>query len=216
MNLRWKIAQYFEIRWWKRYLYKKPVEEYLDWKRQYWWQFMEKVGVEIPKESRVLDAGCGPAGIYMILNDYKVVGLDPLLEEYARNLVHFDPAQYPWVSFVDTPLEAYEPKEPFDVICCLNAINHVDNLEKSLQVLSQSLKPGGLFIISTDAHNYLLLKHIFKLLPGDILHPHQYNLKEYQTIIAETGLAVERTIRLKKGKIFSYEVILGRQNAKTP
>ena len=44
-------------------------------------------------------------------------------------------------------------------------------------------KSGGKLIVSIDAHNYQLFKHVFRLITGDILHPHQYDLKEYKKML---------------------------------
>jgi 2-polyprenyl-6-hydroxyphenyl methylase/3-demethylubiquinone-9 3-methyltransferase len=45
LSLKWKIAQFFEIRWWRNYLSEKSKDEYLAWKRNYWQQFLKRAGV---------------------------------------------------------------------------------------------------------------------------------------------------------------------------
>ncbi|TAG67413.1 MAG: gfo/Idh/MocA family oxidoreductase [Runella slithyformis] len=42
MNLRWRVAQFFEIRWWRSYLRTKDKTRYYDWKRAYWRDFLQK------------------------------------------------------------------------------------------------------------------------------------------------------------------------------
>jgi hypothetical protein len=46
MLLRWKIAQWFELQWWKRYLSGKSKEEYIAWKTNYWLQLMRTLELE--------------------------------------------------------------------------------------------------------------------------------------------------------------------------
>ena len=35
-TMKWKLAQFLELIWWKRYLRKKKVSEYVVWKKEYW------------------------------------------------------------------------------------------------------------------------------------------------------------------------------------
>ncbi|MEO1626041.1 MAG: class I SAM-dependent methyltransferase, partial [Bacteroidota bacterium] len=153
-NIRWKVAQAAEIRWWQRYLRKRPKADYLRWKRQYWQDMLQKSGLSLAPQSTVLDAGCGPAGIFTILQQQKVDAVDPLLKEYEQKLVHFDPADYPWTRFHPLALENYQTDKTYDVIFCLNAINHVADLNACLDQLVQWLAPGGQLFLSIDAHNH--------------------------------------------------------------
>ena len=79
MKFRWKIAQFFEAWWWRNYLRGKSIPDYLEWKRQYWWAFLEKIELNVGPEANILDAGCGPAGIFILFPENKVTAVDPLL-----------------------------------------------------------------------------------------------------------------------------------------
>ena len=85
-KLRWKIAQSAEIRWWQRYLKRKPAADYLQWKSAYWKTFLHQIGLKVKASENVLDAGCGPAGVFMVLKDQKVDAVDPLLDQYDKKL----------------------------------------------------------------------------------------------------------------------------------
>lgn len=211
MNFRWNIAQAAEIRWWQRYLKNKEPETYLEWKRQYWTDFLVKAGVEVRPEYSALDMGCGPAGIFTILNCNKVVAVDPLLDRYAQELEHFNAKDYPNVNFHNQPLEDFVPTEKFDQVFCLNAINHVADLSLSFDQLVAAVKPGGQLLVSIDAHNYNMLKHIFRLLPGDILHPHQYDLNEYRDMLTDRNCKIEREVLVKPEGIFNYYLLVARR-----
>ena len=104
-----------ERRWWQRYLARRDPAAYLRDKRAYWHRTLAELNLRPPPAgTRVLDAGCGPAGIFTILPDQQVTALDPLLPAYARDLPHFDPADYPNVTFVTGTLEDPPPLgEPF-------------------------------------------------------------------------------------------------------
>jgi hypothetical protein len=58
--------------------------------------------------------------------------------------------------------------------------------------------------LSSDVHRYRLLKPIFRLLPGDILHPQQHSLKDYQKIIHLYKPESYREILIKRSAIFDY------------
>lgn len=208
MAWRWNIAQAAEWRWWKRYLKNKSPEEYLHWKRQYWRTLLQELDLDIPSKARCLDAGCGPAGIFMVLEQQSVAAVDPLLDRYEAELDHFVPDNYPWVRFVNEPLETFEPLQPFDYAFCLNAINHVQDLDRCWAALKEAVKPGGTLVVSIDAHNHRFFKHIFRLIPGDVLHPHQYDLEEYQQMGLADGWQLQRVHLKDQQFFFNYYVLV--------
>ena len=203
--VKWRLAQWLEYKWWQYYLKKKNVTKYLEYKSSYWNKILDAINafVILKEDQKILDAGCGPAGIFMVLKKNHVVAVDPLLHKY-KNLPHFDEVNYPWVKFLNQPIENLEQNEFFDVIFCLNAINHVKDIERCYDRLVAALKPGGLIVVSTDCHRNDAVKKIFQLLPGDMLHPIQLNLKEYDEYLTKRGLEVLSNIRLKREMIFDY------------
>ena len=207
-NLRWKIAQAAEIRWWQRYLNKRPKAAYLNWKRDYWKKLLQDIEVIPSGTERMLDAGCGPAGIFTVLEGSRVDAIDPLLDDYQSKLEHFDPKDYPGVSFHNSPLESFQTDVDYDIVFCLNAINHVSDLENCFENLARYTTNGGTLVISIDAHNFWGFKRLFRLLPGDILHPHQYDLKEYKDMLCKHGFSIRTTHQYQKGFFFDYYVIV--------
>lgn len=207
MKWKWKLAQAAEIRWWRHYLANKTPEQYLRAKADYWQRVIRQMGISLPAGARVLDAGCGPAGIFMVLREQQVSALDPLLDRYAATLPHFAPEQYPWVQFITGKLETFRTDRPYDQIFCLNAINHVSDIGQALQRLVDSLAEDGTLWLSTDAHRYSWLCGIFQWLPGDILHPQQYTLDQYRQLLEAAGLEVKTSLRLKPGHIFEYHLL---------
>ncbi|RZK43541.1 MAG: class I SAM-dependent methyltransferase [Pedobacter sp.] len=213
-STRWRIAQYFEIRWWKSYLKDKDINSYLTRKLAYWNGFLKKIEEHASpsKDFKILDAGCGPAGIFIALQDNDVTAIDPLLEKYNENLNHFSFEQYPLTKFQTIALEVFEGNEAFDLVYCLNAINHVSDLKQAFYQLYKSTKQGGTLVVSIDAHNVTFLKHIFRLQPGDILHPHQYDLNEYQQMLIQLNCTILQTVLIKKEFLFNHYVIVARKN----
>jgi 2-polyprenyl-6-hydroxyphenyl methylase/3-demethylubiquinone-9 3-methyltransferase len=162
------------------------------------------------ENKRILDAGCGPAGINIVLENNMVDAFDPLIEQY-KDLPHFNPKLYPYVQFQQSTLEDFSAKVQYDLIFCLNAINHVSDIQKSYTVLSQSIKVGGTMVISIDAHNHPFFKQLFRLIPGDALHPHQFDLEEYKQFVENEGLEIIANYNIEKGFFFDYWAMVVRK-----
>lgn len=212
MNLRWRVAQSAEIKWWQSYLNKKPVADYLTWKKSYWFDLLQKIDVSeaaVRSETcKTLDAGCGPAGIFMAFPECAITALDPLLDDYEAKLPHFKRSFYPNTHFLAQPLETLDAAAQFDLVFCLNAINHVADLSVAFDKLVAATQKGGKLIVSIDTHNYAFLKHIFRAFPGDILHPHQFDLQEYTAMLTARSCRIDKTLLIKKEFIFDYYVLV--------
>ena len=214
-DLRWKIAQWFENKWWKHYLRKKDTKKYLEWKNKYWQDFLHKISFKIDPNSNVLDIGCGPAGIYILSNKDKTnnwTALDPLILEY-ENLTIFNQSSYSKVNFITNSFENYNTDNKFDIIFCINAINHFKNIDNNLSKLNRLLSSNSKLILSIDTHNFKFLKWIFYAAPFDILHPHQYTEIEYEQKFKKRGFSIINKQLIKKEFIFSYYSYILKSNA---
>jgi len=208
--MKWSIAQWCEKQWWKLYLRNKLIEEYLVWKKKYWHNFLTKHTSFYAENNakNVLDAGCGPAGVFIELSNVRAVtAIDPLLNYYSNSIKHFNPELYPNVQFINTSIENYVAETAHDIVFCLNAINHVEDLSKSIRTLYNSMQLNATLYISVDAHNYNVLKKIFQMFPGDVLHPHQFSLEEYANLLKENNFYIKNISNIHKELIFSYYLI---------
>lgn len=215
-TLRWRTAQFFESLWWRNYLAKKDVNEYLKYKIIYWNKVLDSISskVELKPNDYILDAGCGPAGIFIALKDHKVMAFDPLLEKYHETLPHFKFEMYPTVKFKTETLESFKNEDQFDVVFCMNAINHVSELDKAFLTLYQCTKPGGKIVVSIDAHNRQFFKHLFRLQPADILHPHQHDLEDYKGMLTKLNCDIILTSLVKKEFLFNHYILVAEKGVK--
>jgi 2-polyprenyl-6-hydroxyphenyl methylase/3-demethylubiquinone-9 3-methyltransferase len=60
----------------------------------------------------------------------------------------------------------------------------------------------------------MLLKKIFQLLPGDLLHPVQLDIDEYNQKLLERNAVLLKCIEYKKGNIFNYYISVARKGVK--
>lgn len=216
ISLKWRIAQKLELLWWKQYLGRKNRSVYFDWKTQYWQRFLKdcQFSQQVAVHS-ILDAGCGPAGIFTTLSEYQVTAIDPLLEKYDKNLDDFRRDDYPWVAFYAKPIEAFTTTQTFDAIFCVNAINHVNCLSASIAKLKTLLAKNGTLYLTTDVHNNIMLKKLFRAIPGDALHPHQHSARDYEHLIKKCGLKIISNKCLKAGNIFNYQLFILQHDTTT-
>lgn len=214
--IRWRIAQHVEQYWWRRYLHGKDWPTYHQWKCGYWNNLLQNATNMAPELATlladatlpVLDAGCGPAGIYMVLDKHPVTAIDPLIEMYTYWLDHFDASVFPWVDFRNIPLEQFKAREPFKLVFCLNALNHVADIHLATERLVAATANNGLIVMTLDAHNYKAMQKLFKAVPGDILHPHQYTLNGYIQLFNSFGLQLQGNHTLQKGRLFGHELLM--------
>jgi len=96
---------------------------------------------------RVLDIGCGPRGSLEWADmTAQRVGLDPLVPKYLKLGASKHKMQYVEARSEDIPF----PHGYFDIVTCLNALDHVDNLIRTIREIKRVTKPGGFFLLSVE------------------------------------------------------------------
>ncbi len=211
MQWKWQLAQSLEKRWWKQYLGGKNPEEYLHWKRAYWEGVWQMTGWEQPRDLQVVDAGCGPAGIFIWLQACEVFAFDPLLDAYQAFAPTLQAEEFPWVRFRQTSLEEMGPGDglEFDLVCCTNALNHVRSLEKATENLVRMGRKRSRFLLTLDVHRTRLGKWMLQSIPLDVLHPQQGRLEDYLSLLESRKLESLRVEVIRPGKGFDHALITG-------
>lgn len=210
-NRKWRLAQRLEGLWWQRYLAGKHPQDYLKDKRRYWNALMQRLDWDPQVEARSVEFGCGPAGIFLNLEQQHCTAIDPLIHYYQASIDWFRPAAYPWVRFVNSPMELYQPDGVFDECYCLNAINHVADWRAALQVLTRATRPGGRLLLGVDVHRWELLCRLFRLVPADVLHPQQHRRTDYCRALEELGWQIEQSATWKRGYVFDFWIVRARR-----
>jgi 2-polyprenyl-6-hydroxyphenyl methylase/3-demethylubiquinone-9 3-methyltransferase len=125
------------------------------------WDGAERVYSEVfrslatrsPAGTRILDAGCGNGYLSFLLAErgFQSEGADP-----SETGIEIARRTYSGIPFhcmdLTKPTEALRP---FDVVTCIEVIEHVYSPRSLLETIFRSLKPGGTLILTTPYHGYV-------------------------------------------------------------
>ena len=95
----------------------------------------------------ILDIGCGPRGSLEWADmTSQRVGLDPLVPRYLKLGADRHKMEYAASGSENIPF----PNAHFDIVACLNALDHVDNFDATIAEIKRVTKPGGWFLLSVE------------------------------------------------------------------
>lgn len=107
---------------------------------------------------KILDAGCG-FGQYerFLLSEFRsarVLAVD-LKESYLEDCKHYFDREIREgrIRFEKADLLAFETDEKYDLILCIDVLEHIEQDEQVLLRLSRSLKPGGRLLMHSPSHH---------------------------------------------------------------
>ncbi len=101
------------------------------------------------KDARILDLGCG-GGVLSEALAYEgahVIGLDAEESVIVTAKAHAHPADL-HLEYICSPIETYV-SSTFDVITCMELLEHVEDIESIIIHAARLLKPEGLLFLST-------------------------------------------------------------------
>ena len=137
----------------------------------------------LPRPADVLDAGCGSGRTLLELVDYgRVSGieLDPDVAAVARDrglgeIVQGRLEELPWAD------------ESFDLITCLDVIEHTPDDRETLASLLSVCRPGGFLLVTVPAHQFLWSAH-------DVYNHHyrRYSRRTLRGTAVSAGWSVAR------------------------
>lgn len=151
---------------------------------------------------QLLDVGCG-GGILSEAMAYRganVLGIDLAEKPLKIAELHALEHQLQGVQYQLTSVEqlALKQSESFDVITCMEMLEHVPDPESIVLSCNKLLKPGGTLVFSTlnrNVKSYLMAiigaEYLLKLLPKGT-HDHEKFIKpsELANVLRQTGLIV--------------------------
>ena len=141
---------------------------------------------------QVLDIGCG-GGILadaMARQGAQVLGIDLATKALKVAQLHALDAQTPNVSYEEISAEALAARQPasFDVVTCMEMLEHVPDPASVVQACAQLVKPGGWVFFSTINRN--AKSFLFAIVGAEyVLNMLPHGTHEYAKLIRPSELA---------------------------
>jgi len=166
------------------------LQAILDHDERHWWyrgrlrivtQEVERLGLE--PGARILDAGCGSGSVLDRLASFgEVAGVDvsPMAVQAARARGHDE--------VLEAAVEGLPfPDASFDLVTCLDVIEHTPDDVATLRELRRVTRPGGHLLLTVPAYQALWSRH-------DEVNGHhrRYVRSDMWTLAEQTGLVLER------------------------
>lgn len=136
-------------------------EDIKNHERNHWWfKARRKIinaslkELNLPKNIEILEVGCGTGGNLDMLSNFGNINAMEM-EEYA---VNYAKIKYPNTKKGSLPYNIPFEKK-FDLICMFDVLEHIEEDEKSMEVLKKHLKHNGHIIITVPAYQWLYGTH---------------------------------------------------------
>jgi SAM-dependent methyltransferase len=95
----------------------------------------------LPRQVVILEAGCGSASEVVLPFEKRIVGIDI----DAEQLKHNDAVEQK----IQGDLQTYDlPQNAFDLVTCVDVLEHLQFPEKALANMFRSVKPGGYLLVA--------------------------------------------------------------------
>jgi ubiquinone/menaquinone biosynthesis C-methylase UbiE len=187
---RWDIAQKSEKEYWHRYDSEFLKKEELAHKKKA--EILEgewKSFVDLNKNTKILQIGCGPEDIINYFSNGKKYAIDPLANFYKKRF-NLD---YKGLRFIEGRGEELPFKDDFfDIVILTNVLDHVEFPERVLSEVKRVLKKNGFFYFEIFIYqkNFIRIakafgkiKEIIKKEIFNVHHPYMFVKKEVKQLI---------------------------------
>jgi dolichyl-phosphate beta-glucosyltransferase len=191
------LINIFQIRWWHRYslpvlppehMSAEQIKIMLDVEQKHWWFQSKKRAVEelirriAPAPAEILDVGCGTGMIMQAEAAFgKVSGSD-----ISSTAIGFCRDRgLPWA--IQCPVDALTfADRSFDLVSCLDVIEHAEDDHRAMRELGRVLVPGGRLLVMVPAFPFLMSAH-----DAALSHLRRYSPRSLRNLCEESGFQIE-------------------------
>lgn len=152
---------------------------------------------ENPKNILDVGSGAGTIGLYLSSLGFKVVGLDiskhavKQANASAKRLGVQSKSEYINIDFL-----RFSRNEKFDVIICLEVIEHLKNDDFVLKKLKERLVPNGLLVLSTPLKSAPLMRiGLTRKFDRNVGHIRRYSESEIKVQIENVGFSITKVVK---------------------
>jgi SAM-dependent methyltransferase len=167
-------------------------EQMAEYDQKHWWyRARREVLAELirrladpPKDARILEIGCGTGHNLPMLGEFGAV--DALeLDDEARAMAEKRLGRA--VMSAPLPELAGVPEHQYDLVGAFDVIEHIDDDRAALVSIASRLKPGGKFVMTVPAHQWMWSAH-------DVVNHHKrrYSKGALKRLVEGSPLKLER------------------------
>lgn len=191
---RWEEAQFSEKAYWEG-SFSKSEEEFQKMCLNFYPVYKEILNKNniVTTDKVILDCGGGAYGFVAVIDGKKKYLLDPLMNYFATKV--------PDNFYTDrniTPLAGIGEELPFvesffDLVCCINTLDHAKEPKKIISEANRCLKKEGYLLLSFNHYAWPIVIYrnlLEKLKAGDNCHPYTYHINMVNDMLAENGFKI--------------------------
>jgi len=199
---RWRKAQIAERR-------DQLSRKFVSQREDYWRQFFKRnfmIDLEFFR-GKVLEVGCGSTGVIHFIDKKRCfkVGIDPLISS-LRSKMNFSDAYL----IVGIGEKLPFKDNSFNIVLCINVLDHCLNPQEVLKEIRRVLKEDGLLIFQVNTFQFEIfpsrIAHALRILLSliDLPHPYHFSHHEIVSLLRTCGFKIIKERRkipsLKKFK----------------
>jgi ubiquinone/menaquinone biosynthesis C-methylase UbiE len=176
-----------------------------------------KAWAHLSSTERVLDIACGTGEFERVVltenSTQQIVGVD--ISEQMLAIAKQKNRTFPNVLFqVENASNLPFADNNFDIVVSANAFHYFDDPVAASKEMNRVVKPGGRVIILDWCRDFLVCKicdGFLKLV--DPAHRQCYSQKEFHDLLTTSGFVVERSEKMRFGRIWGLMIATGRPSA---
>ncbi len=191
-----KVKEIYELnaqREWNGYSFSRLLDVlYEYWCDHRFWTTLRQV-IPFQTSRNVLDVGCGVVSVLNVVKreypQLEMLGVDPLIERYLQ-LYDID-RRIRWLPSYMESLDL--PSASHEIVCCSNALDHVEDVQAALHELRRVVTPQGTLLLTMDVFAAPVDRN-----EG---HPFSFTVSSIATALRNSGfqIAWQRLDRRKLG-----------------